>query len=940
MNNRIGQQFGHYQLVQLLGQGGFADVYLGVHIHLQTPAAVKIMHNRLTEEEVAQFRTEAQNLANLRHPHIVRILDFGLEETIPFLVMDYAPNGTLRKKHPPGSRLSLTTVISYVRQMASALSFAHEHRLIHCDVKPENMLLGSNGELLLSDFGIAAVAHSTTTQKTQEIAGTVAYMAPEQLQGRPRVESDQYALGIVVYEWLCGKRPFQGNYIQIATQHQSIPPPPLRDTVPSLPPAFERVVMRALEKDPKKRFAGIESFTAAMAAAVPAATSPAAAAAGSTLLAYRDHFGGANVVAWSPDGSRIATSGDDRTVQIWNPRTDATLLTYEGHCPPPTSREMLAASSSNHHRPFAIAVAWSPDGKCIASGSWDTIHVWDATTGADIQAYHGHRGQIAVIAWSPDGTLIASGGRDEVQVWDPTTGSSLHEPVTHHHYVKCLSWSPDSKRIASTDTGAKVVIVWEARTGEVVFKRGCTPHRAYQSGLVLWSPDGRLIASGNQHTLEIWDAATLAPVLYCGQSPSRERAAWSPDSSRFALVGHRDVEVWHIGTANRTCTYAGHSSPVQSVTWSPDGNTIASASAGEVSLWNAATGETLCVYHPHRSFADSLAWSPDGGRLVSGSSESGWVHVWDARTGTTLASCLGYHAAWSPDGTRMAVVSPRADQVQVRDADTWEIISTYRGHAGGYPDGVYALDWSPDSQYLVSTSIENNQAHIWDANTGACVSMFSSQAGKTPFVQFGRIRSIAWSPDGQRIVFSAEQTVQVWDARTCVVREVYNFSDWVQAVAWSPDGTCIASGTEDEVQVRGALVSTFPITRGVIGGPAGLLCWSPDGTALACVDDAGIQIWYATSQQAFLLSSTHATMVTALAWSPNSKYIAFTSNAPAHGEATVQVWEARGQRPVFIYTAHGSKVTSLAWSPDGRLIASASTDGSIHAWQTAARWFS
>ena len=135
-------------------------------------------------------------------------------------------------------------------------------------------------------------------------------------------------------------------------------------------------------------------------------------------------------------------------------------------------------------------------------------------------------------------------------------------------------------------------------------------------------------------------------------------------------------------------------------------------------------------------------------------------------------------------------------------------------------------------------------------------------------------------PMGQRIVSSAEQTVQVWDARTGAVLGTYNFSARVQTVAWSPDGTCLASRTEDEVQIHGALVSTFPLTQGVIGGPVVFLRWSPDGASLACVDGTGIQIWYATSQQAFLLYATHATIVKELAWSPNSKYIAFPITHP------------------------------------------------------------
>src|SRR5262249_19010222 len=158
---RVGQKFGNYRLISLLGEGGFADVYLGKHIHMNTLAAVKILHTRLTNEDIEHFRSEARTLANLKHPHIVRVLDFNVENNTPFLVMDYAPNGTLRQRHPKRSILPLNTINSYIKQVANALQYAHAQKLVHRDIKPENMLLGHNNQVLLSDFGIAVVAQSS-----------------------------------------------------------------------------------------------------------------------------------------------------------------------------------------------------------------------------------------------------------------------------------------------------------------------------------------------------------------------------------------------------------------------------------------------------------------------------------------------------------------------------------------------------------------------------------------------------------------------------------------------------------------------------------------------------------------------------------------------------------------------------------------------------------
>ena len=191
MPDKVGQQIGHYRLVRLLGSGGFAEVYLGEHLRLKTFAAIKILHTSLEDDDVEGFLREAQTVARLKHPHIVRVFDFDVENRIPFLVMDYLPNGNVRRFHPKGSLLPLATIVSYVTQVASALQYAHDEKLIHRDIKPENMLLDRDNTLVLSDFGIAIMAQSSRYQSTQQVAGTAAYMAPEQFQGKPRRASDQ-----------------------------------------------------------------------------------------------------------------------------------------------------------------------------------------------------------------------------------------------------------------------------------------------------------------------------------------------------------------------------------------------------------------------------------------------------------------------------------------------------------------------------------------------------------------------------------------------------------------------------------------------------------------------------------------------------------------------------------------------------------------------------
>ena len=309
MADRLGQQFGNYRLVSLLGQGGYAEVYLGQHVRLNQQAAIKVLHAHLTEQEAEHFQQEAQTIATLVHPGIVRVFDYDVQDGVPFLVIDYAPNGTLRRLYPKGSLVTLPIIISSVKQVADALQYAHEQKFIHRDVKPENMLLGRRQEVLLSDFGIATIAHSTSSlnASAEGTSGTLAYMAPEQIEGHPRPASDQYALAVVVYEWLCGERPFEGSVSEVMAQHLSMPPPPLRERMPAIPPEVEQVVLRALAKDPKARFASVADFAIALEQASQRALTPTGSIASEQPALNSAAATGYETVAVAPDQPVLPT---------------------------------------------------------------------------------------------------------------------------------------------------------------------------------------------------------------------------------------------------------------------------------------------------------------------------------------------------------------------------------------------------------------------------------------------------------------------------------------------------------------------------------------------------------------------------------------------------------------------------------------------------------
>lgn len=271
---------GRYRLERLIGQGGFARVFLANDLSLKRPIAVKVMNVESTgewstDDFLARFANEAQAIANLDHPNILAIHDYGQLATTAFLVMPYVSGGTLSDTLRSKGKLAPQRASRYLRQMAAALDYAHRRNLVHRDIKPQNMLVRADDDhLLLSDFGIAKILSATSAQSRTGVVGTIAYMAPEQFRGEVSRATDIYALGCVLFQMLTGKLPFGGSTEEVIYGHISAPVPLLADFGAELPPAVQTVVSRALAKRPDERFASagelVAAFDAALAA--PAAT--------------------------------------------------------------------------------------------------------------------------------------------------------------------------------------------------------------------------------------------------------------------------------------------------------------------------------------------------------------------------------------------------------------------------------------------------------------------------------------------------------------------------------------------------------------------------------------------------------------------------------------------------------------------------------------------
>lgn len=294
-NNYINQQIGNYRVISELSSGSFGRVYLAQHTLLTNRiVAIKVLHTThlAFPEEREHFLQEARFLEQLKHPYILPILDVGIVEGFPYLVAEYAANGSLRNRirRAVPHLLPLHDVLTILRQVGQALQYAHQQQIIHRDMKPENILFNSKNEAVLADFGLAT-SLSTASIKHVDSSGTPAYMAPEQFQGNVSKESDQYSLACIAYELVTGQQPFRSEtFYSIGYKHLTEAPTPPSQLNPSLPATVEQVILKAMAKQRGDRYHDVSGFISALLQATDSQTHELASAQIPTLGALKEEY--------------------------------------------------------------------------------------------------------------------------------------------------------------------------------------------------------------------------------------------------------------------------------------------------------------------------------------------------------------------------------------------------------------------------------------------------------------------------------------------------------------------------------------------------------------------------------------------------------------------------------------------------------------------------
>ena len=983
MQDFVGQQIDRYQVIERLGQGGMAVVYRAYDTRLMRDVAIKFIrtaeipesqHDRIRK----RFEQEARTQARFSHPNIVPAFDYGEYQGTPYLVLACVTGGTLKDRFE--GAMSAEKALEILIPIADAVAYAHRMGVLHRDIKPSNILFSADGTPMLTDFGIAKLLETTeaTLTGTGMSVGTPEYMAPEQWQGKATQASDQYALGVVLYELLTGQKPFTAETpLAVAMKHLNEPLVRPHALNPAIPETLEKILFKALGKNPQERFTTMAEFHSVLQRfqsgerfdlpQIPAQTFTDDESEDQTYDRWHELPGkGSRNQADRVEKSSVKPFNKVRLAVILGSLMLVAVLLVVLLQPGFLSRNqpegtssgntaLLAVDSQSTNNPDNGAASVAQDVQMEAS---EDLQIDASVTilqlgSEEISISNVNNltalgrlgnGKLADIVWAMDGSRLVIASSIGIHFFDAQDLTDT-QMIDSDSSLYCTAISPDGKTLAAGSMDGMIYLL-NAKTGDLIKK--LAGHTDYVSD-VSFSYDSKILASlGAGGDVRLWDVASgdvltildgkISNVSSIGFSPislalatgsnvgDRSSSLWDPDNEFTEAGGDGAVRLWDISSGELLHTLRGDGiSSIRSVAFSPDGATLAAGSEGAIRLYDVASGASLSPLEGHTTFVNRVIFSPDGGTLASGDGYGG-IRIWDVPSGATIHQLQAHTGfvitlAFSPDG-RVLVSGDRSGRVNFWDVDSGELTETLDWQASE----VYSVDFSPDGTVL-ATGGRDGLVHLWDLRSASILYRLSGNLESA--------RNVRFTPDGKSLAAKDWQgKIDLWDV------ESGNLTRSLEAnvgMAISPDGRSVASGTEGIIYLRDigtdAILRTFEWQTNTLEWQTAdvvSLDFSPDGKTLASGGKYGpIRLWDVNSGELLQTYEGHKNAVHFVAFSPDGSKLVSASE-----DETLRVWDLASGF-FGIYEGHEGLVNSAAISPDNTVLVSGGKDGTIRLWNLA-----